>query len=310
MLAMSAAEQKTYKYQRRQPELTPCYKTVNAAFDDFVRARAAENRPLAQYVLNEFDAYLKCGMLSYGLVRLRCDDCAREQIVAFSCKKRGFCPSCWGKRMSESAAHLVDNVLPKARYRQFVVSLPKALRHWLSTNKALFNIVHKIVTTELHYYYKTKALEDGIFLPKPASISFIQRFGSALDLNVHFHIICLDGVITTFKKKSHPRKTPKITDDDVAAIIEAISQKVLKHLRRKGYLDKQGEVVEHPGIDSLFEKNEALAMATKASLEGRIAFGPNAGSKVRKTKSRRSLGGVGSAKASATKRRFPGPREN
>ncbi|MCP5060533.1 MAG: hypothetical protein GY937_27875 [bacterium] len=39
-------------------------------------------------------------------------------MVAFSCKRRGFCPSCRGHRMSGNAAHLVDGVLPEVPIRQ------------------------------------------------------------------------------------------------------------------------------------------------------------------------------------------------
>jgi Transposase zinc-binding domain len=41
-----------------------------------------------------------------------------EKLVAFSCKKRGFCPSCGGRRMAETAALLSDEVLPERPLRQ------------------------------------------------------------------------------------------------------------------------------------------------------------------------------------------------
>ena len=43
-----------------------------------------------------------------------------EMVVAFSCKKRGFCPSCVARRTSDAAAHLVDDVLPEVPTRQRV----------------------------------------------------------------------------------------------------------------------------------------------------------------------------------------------
>jgi Transposase zinc-binding domain len=36
------------------------------------------------FVKREFDAYLKCGILSHGFGRLRCDACGEEALVAFS----------------------------------------------------------------------------------------------------------------------------------------------------------------------------------------------------------------------------------
>jgi hypothetical protein len=46
------------------------------------------------------------------LLRLGCDTCKHEVLLAFSCKRRGFCPSCAGRRMAQTAAHLVERVIP------------------------------------------------------------------------------------------------------------------------------------------------------------------------------------------------------
>ncbi|MBP9706552.1 MAG: transposase zinc-binding domain-containing protein [Oligoflexales bacterium] len=181
---MEAAKTKCTGYTQRRPELTPCYKIIQNHLDTFIANRESEARPLPGYVLQEFDAYLKCGIhaygfFAYGFFRLKCLACQDDLIVAFSCKKRGFCPSCAGKRMTETAAHLVDNVLPYIPYRQFVVSFPIPLRYWLNTNKKLYSKLHSIIIKEINQYYISKAsCKDA----KPGSISFTQRFGSALNL--------------------------------------------------------------------------------------------------------------------------------
>jgi len=41
---------------------------------------------------------------------VRCGDCDETRLVAFSCKGRGFCPSCVGRRMCATAANLVERV--------------------------------------------------------------------------------------------------------------------------------------------------------------------------------------------------------
>ena len=61
-------------------------------------------------------------------MRVQCESCHKENLVAFSCKRRGFCPSCGGRRMSETAIHLVDHVLPLKPIRQWVISFPFQLR--------------------------------------------------------------------------------------------------------------------------------------------------------------------------------------
>ena len=74
----------------------------------------------------EFDDFLKCGILEHGFLRVRCQDCHDERLVAFSRKRRGFCPSCGARRMVESAALLVDEVLPRLPMRQWVLSFPSS----------------------------------------------------------------------------------------------------------------------------------------------------------------------------------------
>ena len=67
----------------------------------------SESKPLPVHVFREVDAYLGCGILAHGFIRLHCQSCKSEKLVAFSCKKRGFCPSCGGRRMNEVSHHLV-----------------------------------------------------------------------------------------------------------------------------------------------------------------------------------------------------------
>src|SRR5256885_14093624 len=66
-----------------------------------------------------------CGILANGFARVRCASCRAEMLVAFSCKGRGFCPSCTTRRMQGTATHLVDRVLPRVPVRQWVLSLPR-----------------------------------------------------------------------------------------------------------------------------------------------------------------------------------------
>ena len=73
----------------------------------FAQAEAAAGADLPQFVKDAFDAFLECGIL-----RLRCGDCGHDKLVAFGCKRRGFCPSCGARRMAQTAAHLVDRVTP------------------------------------------------------------------------------------------------------------------------------------------------------------------------------------------------------
>jgi hypothetical protein len=66
---------------------------------------------LPRCIKDEFDALLECGILAHGFLRLRCGECAHDKLLSFSCKLRGFCPSWVARRMSQTAAHLVDHVI-------------------------------------------------------------------------------------------------------------------------------------------------------------------------------------------------------
>jgi len=86
---------------------------------------------IPQFVEDEFRSFLKCGILAYDFARAHCEGCGHDFLIAFSCKGRGVCPSCNTRHMAQVAAHLVDNVFPKAPVRQWVLSLPKRLRYYL-----------------------------------------------------------------------------------------------------------------------------------------------------------------------------------
>ena len=88
---------------------------------------------LPEYVEREFKGYFKCGILAHGFARTYCANCRGDFIVAFSCKKRGVCPSCNTKHMIFITLHLLEEVLPKLPLRQWVLSVPKWLRYHLRT---------------------------------------------------------------------------------------------------------------------------------------------------------------------------------
>jgi ribosomal protein S27E len=105
------AIQQEQKYKRHRPETTLLYQLVERYYPEFTTNLAEQGKYLPKYVEREFDEFLRCGRLEYGFLRVVCGDCKHEKLVAFSCKRHGFCPSCGARRMAESAALLVDDVL-------------------------------------------------------------------------------------------------------------------------------------------------------------------------------------------------------
>jgi hypothetical protein len=177
-------------YAQHRPEATLLYQLVEQHYPAFRELRAEAGRPLPEYVQKEFEACLKCGRLEERFLRLRCDECHAEKLVAFSCKRRGFCPSCGARRMTETAALLVDEVLPERPLRQWVLSLPHALRFLLATNPAA--LAGRGVPQGLRLPVAGRAdARDGCHRRGDAAAAL----GSAL--NIHFHLLVLDGVYLT-----------------------------------------------------------------------------------------------------------------
>ena len=114
-------------YARHVPERTLLYALVQAHYPDLIARLATQDRSLPEYVREEFEAFLRCGVLENGFLRVVCEQCHAERLLAFSCKKRGFCPSCGARRMAESARHLVEEVFGPRPVRQWVLSVPVPL---------------------------------------------------------------------------------------------------------------------------------------------------------------------------------------
>jgi hypothetical protein len=114
---------------------------LRTELEPFLSRAAARERPAPCFVARELRAYLRCGVLAHGFVRVPCDACGIDRVVPFSCKGRGFCPSCGGRRMADTAAHLVERVIPEAPVRQWVLSLPFSLRYRIAYDASLTNAV-------------------------------------------------------------------------------------------------------------------------------------------------------------------------
>ena len=109
-------------YFPRNPRSTALYQAIQQ--HRYAAFAALADTCLPAYVERHFDAFLRCGILEYGFLRLRCDECCQDLLVPFSCKKRGVCPSCSARRASDTAVHLTDHVLPQVPHRQWVFTLP------------------------------------------------------------------------------------------------------------------------------------------------------------------------------------------
>lgn len=235
--ALSAA------YRPRRPTETVLYSIVREHLETFLaHARESYGAPLPLYVENEFREYLRCGVFAYGFVRARCESCEHDLLVAFSCKLRGVCPSCAGRRMSNEAASLVDRVLPAVPVRQWVLSLPFELRALAAFNARVLTALSRIFVDAVSQWYRGWADRTGIGdrkATRPGAVTFVQRFGSSLNLNVHFHTCFLDGIYVrdaTGQLVFHSATSPN--RDDLDGVLCIVRRRALRWLARHGHLER------------------------------------------------------------------------
>ena len=223
-------------YVRRQPETTVLYRVVKdhlPALLDHARDHSEHGFGYPRFVERELEKFLACGLLCHGFVRVRCDDCAEERLVAFSCKTRGFCPSCTSRRMADTAAHLVDHVLPAVPYRQWVLSLPRQVRFLLARDGDLLSQVFGMLLHKVFAWQRRRARTYGIADPHCGAVTFVQRFGSLLNLNCHAHALLPDGVFAADPDgavRFHPLPPP--WDDDVARLLDQIARAIHRLVER------------------------------------------------------------------------------
>ena len=233
---------------------------VREYLETFLARRAEEGEPMPSFVVDELRDYLRCGVLALGAVRFLCGHCGRDRLVGLSCKARGFCPRCMGRRMTEMARHWVSAVLPRVRVRQWVLSLPFELRVPLAYHHDLTLAVHGVAARVIEAWYRDKGRELGIADGRTGSITAVQRFGSDLALNVHFHSLYVDGVYDALGAFT-PIEAP--TRDGLETLCTTIAERVHKLLERRA--------LDHDHAD---ERALCLALSRSAARRGADKHAP------------------------------------
>ena len=191
---MSANTPVLYKYRRRKPQYSPYYQCIEDYYEEFKRSydrnfsrKYGHLRPHIEKVIYQ---YLDCGILHNGFARVKCRACKHEYLLAYSCKRRHFCPSCHAKRVLEFGEWLCRDVLKKVPHRHFVFSIPKILRIYFLFNRNLLKELSRISWETVKDYYISTCRKNG---SNPAAVAVIQTFGDYLSFNPHMHILAADG---------------------------------------------------------------------------------------------------------------------
>ncbi len=104
------------RYERHRPERTLLYQLVEEHYPALKVHLTAQGSTLPGYVEREFEDYLACGRLENGFLRVRCDSCHAERLVAFSCKRRGFAPAAVLGAWPRARPYLWTRCFPYSQY--------------------------------------------------------------------------------------------------------------------------------------------------------------------------------------------------
>ena len=263
------------EYRPRNPEDNPLYGVVSRHLETYLTAQSARERPVPRFVERELRAFLECGVLANGFLRVHCDTCGKDRVVAFSCKGRSVCSSCCGRRMADTAAHLVDRVLPEVPVRQWVLSLPFALRYRLAYDSGLVRDVLKIFIRVIFSSLRRRAQKyAGIGNYKCGAVTFVQRFGGAININIHFHTLVPDGAFYRNDEGNIEfQRLPPPSDSEVLGLTEQIARRITCLLERRGLVPD----ADQEEADPLSSEQPLLAELYTASVQGRISTGPKEG---------------------------------
>jgi hypothetical protein len=127
---------------------------------------------------------------------------------------------------------------------------------------------------------RRRARQAGVPGGRGGAVAIIQRFGAALNLNVHVHALGFDGVYVEEQGgalRFHETAPP--TDDEMDRLLRTIDRRVQRLLARRGV---PGDLDDGNAADPWHDEAPVLAGIAAASVQGRRARGARAGAPVRR----------------------------
>lgn len=179
--------------------------------------------------------------------------------------------------MTGMAADLTDRVIPFVPVRQFVLSVPHRLRYLMAYDHDRCTAALRIFIRALLSFYARRARKAGIPNGRTGTVTFIQRFGSSANLNVHFHVVVLDGVFAETSDGRllfHAAAPP--TEAELHRLVDATRRRVLRHMHRSGLNGSDDEVDSDP----VAATSAVLASCYAGSVQGRQTIGRGRGAKL------------------------------
>jgi hypothetical protein len=236
--AARACSPTSFRYARRQPEAAVLHRIVREQLETFRQQLHTESGTfLPDFVANEFEGFLRCGVLAHGFLRLRCDTCREDHLVGFS----------WPLLRIPAPAAFVNpftsqgqGILPLVRRAPHgangrasggrditrrpnpamgAVAADSAARVTTARDGgsaenagAVFRLAAqpKLLTPVLEVVQRAIAghlsKRSGLKRKQvhPGAVTLIQRFGSAANLNIRFDVHGCTNAASTWMRKSGP----------------------------------------------------------------------------------------------------------
>ena len=180
--------------------------------------------------------------------------------------------------MSDTAAHLADRVLPRVPLRQWVLSVPRPMRYVFARDAKLISRALRIFWSEVLRHLKRKAGHRPYAEVFGGAVSGVQRFGGALNLNIHIHSLVLDGVYVWDDGLQALRfiPLPEPTAEELERVLSRVRDRLRRLLASKGFTgfeplpDEEtpvpDEALQEP---SLFDSLQAGSIQEMLLLDGR-----------------------------------------
>jgi Putative transposase len=168
--------------------------------------------------------------------------------------------------MAAMTLSLLEHVVPRVGLRQFVLTVPHALRARLAYDGPLLGAVSRIFVDSVLGWYRRRMEIEGAVGGRGGAVTVVQRTSADLKLNPHLHSVFLDWIFVAGPDGKPVFHTlPRISDVAVADLLQVIRTRVMRFLVRRRVVeaDTDADTVLLP--DDLAEPHQSPAPVPRCS---------------------------------------------